>query len=134
VFLLAKNCGTSVEMIEKWYADVKFARMTKELRQEWKRLDEDQPLANVIYPQILTASWVSDSQASLACKEWEGAMDWQALVAAFLGGLASGWTLKFVVDARRITKTVSTATRDRVTQVGNTVGGDMAGGDIRKKS
>ena len=61
-------------------------------------------------------------------------MDWPALVVAFLGGLASGWTLKFVVDARRTTKVVSTDTRDKVTQVGNTVGGDMAGGDIRKKS
>ena len=42
VFLLARNCGTSVEMIDKWYADVKLERMTKELRPEWKRLDEDQ--------------------------------------------------------------------------------------------
>jgi hypothetical protein len=61
-------------------------------------------------------------------------MDWPALVAAFVGGLASGWTLKFAVDARRTTKTVSTAKRDKVTQVGNAVGGDMAGGDIRKNS
>lgn len=38
VFLLARNCGTSVEMIDKWYADVKLERMSKELRPEWKRL------------------------------------------------------------------------------------------------
>lgn len=61
-------------------------------------------------------------------------MDWPALVVAFLGGLAGGWTLKFVVDARRTTKVVSTDTRAEVTQASNTVGGDMAGGDIRKKS
>jgi hypothetical protein len=58
-------------------------------------------------------------------------MDWAAIIGAFLAGLAGGWTLKLVVDARRQTKIDSHATGD-VVQSGNTVGGDMAGRDIRQ--
>jgi integrase len=36
VFLLGKNTGTSSDMIERFYADVKLERMTKELRPEWR--------------------------------------------------------------------------------------------------
>lgn len=35
VFLLAQNTGTSADMIERFYADVKLERMHKELRPEW---------------------------------------------------------------------------------------------------
>jgi integrase len=35
VFLLAKNTGTSADMIDRFYADVKLERMHKELRPEW---------------------------------------------------------------------------------------------------
>lgn len=58
-------------------------------------------------------------------------MDWLGLIVSFIGGLASGWTLKFVVDARRTTTSTSSH-RGTVTQTGNSVGGDIAGGDIRK--
>ncbi len=37
VFLLAKNTGTSVEMIEKFYADVKLETMKDELRPVWTK-------------------------------------------------------------------------------------------------
>ena len=36
VFLLAKNTGTSSDMIERFYADVKLEQMHKELRPEWR--------------------------------------------------------------------------------------------------
>jgi hypothetical protein len=36
VFLLAKNTGTSSAMIERFYADVKLERMSKELRPDWR--------------------------------------------------------------------------------------------------
>jgi integrase len=52
VFLLAKNTGTSSAMIERFYADVKLERMTKELRPEWRGRGH-------------TASMFSDSQKAL---------------------------------------------------------------------
>ena len=36
VFLLAKNTGTSSDMIERFYGQVKLERMAKELRPEWR--------------------------------------------------------------------------------------------------
>ena len=39
VFLLAKNTGTSSDMIERFYGHVKLERMAKELRPEWRRPD-----------------------------------------------------------------------------------------------
>jgi hypothetical protein len=36
VFLLARNTGTSPEMIDRFYGHVKLERMTKELRLEWR--------------------------------------------------------------------------------------------------
>ena len=36
VFLLAKNTGTSSDMIERFYGRVKLERMAKELRPEWR--------------------------------------------------------------------------------------------------
>ena len=35
VFLLVKNTGTSSNMIERFYGQVKLERMAKELRPEW---------------------------------------------------------------------------------------------------
>lgn len=37
VFILAKNTGTSPEMIDRFYADVKLERMKEQLRPEWRR-------------------------------------------------------------------------------------------------
>ena len=52
----------------------------------------------------------------------------------FAAGLVGGYTLKIVVDARRNTTTVTSdqSDRQRVTQRGNLVGGDMAGRDVNK--
>ncbi len=36
VFLLAKNTGTSSDMIERFYGQVKLELMAKELRPEWR--------------------------------------------------------------------------------------------------
>ena len=36
VFLLAKNTGTSSDVIERLYGRVKLERMAKELRPEWR--------------------------------------------------------------------------------------------------
>jgi len=36
VFPLAKNTGTSSDMIERFYGQVKLERMAKELRPEWR--------------------------------------------------------------------------------------------------
>ena len=36
VFLLAKNTGTSSDMIERFYGQVMLERMAKELRPEWR--------------------------------------------------------------------------------------------------
>ena len=36
VFLLTKNTGTSSDMIERFYGQVKLERMAKELRPEWR--------------------------------------------------------------------------------------------------
>ena len=36
VFLLAKNTGMSLDMIERFYGQVKLERMAKELRPEWR--------------------------------------------------------------------------------------------------
>jgi integrase len=36
VFLLAKNTGTSSDMIERFYGQVTLERMAKELRPEWR--------------------------------------------------------------------------------------------------
>ncbi len=36
VLLLAKNTGTSSDMIERFYGQVKLERMAKELRPEWR--------------------------------------------------------------------------------------------------
>jgi hypothetical protein len=36
VFLLAKNAGTSSDMIERFYGQVKLELMAKELRPEWR--------------------------------------------------------------------------------------------------
>ena len=36
VFLLAKNTGTSSDMIERFYGQVKLERMAKQLRPEWR--------------------------------------------------------------------------------------------------
>jgi hypothetical protein len=48
----------------------------------------------------------------------------------FIAGLGTGWTLKFA-----ITKISSKSSRSNFTsQKGNSVGGDMAGGDIKKQT
>jgi integrase len=39
IYLLGRNTGTSSNMIERFYADVKLERMTKELRPEWRTAD-----------------------------------------------------------------------------------------------
>ncbi len=36
MFLLARNTGTSSDMIERFYGQVKLERMAKELRPEWR--------------------------------------------------------------------------------------------------
>ncbi len=36
VYLLAKNTGTSSDMIERFYGHVQLDRMAKELRPEWR--------------------------------------------------------------------------------------------------
>jgi hypothetical protein len=36
VFLLARNTGTSSDMIERFYGQTKLGRMAKELRPEWR--------------------------------------------------------------------------------------------------
>jgi hypothetical protein len=36
VFLLARNTGTSSDMIERFYGQVKLERMAKELRPDWR--------------------------------------------------------------------------------------------------
>ena len=36
VFVLAKNSGTSSDMIERFYGQVKLERMAMELRPEWR--------------------------------------------------------------------------------------------------
>ena len=41
VFLLAKNTGTSSDMIERFYGQVKLERMAKELRPEWRAMPRD---------------------------------------------------------------------------------------------
>ena len=41
VFLLAKNTGTSSNMIERFYGEVKLERMAKELRPEWSVRPKD---------------------------------------------------------------------------------------------
>jgi hypothetical protein len=41
VFLLAKNTGTSSDMIERFYGQVKLERMAKELRPEWSVRPKD---------------------------------------------------------------------------------------------
>ncbi|WP_245624551.1 tyrosine-type recombinase/integrase [Belnapia moabensis] len=41
VFLLAKNTGTSSDMIERFYGQVKLERMAKELRPEWRMAGEE---------------------------------------------------------------------------------------------
>ena len=41
VFLLAKNTGTSSDMIERFYGQLKLKRMVEELRPEWRRQDAD---------------------------------------------------------------------------------------------
>jgi len=35
--MIAKNCGTSAEMIEKFYSHVRMENMVDELRPEWRR-------------------------------------------------------------------------------------------------
>jgi len=42
VFLLAKNTGTSSDMIERFYGQVKLERMAKELRPEWRMRGGDE--------------------------------------------------------------------------------------------
>ena len=41
VFLLAKNTGTSSDMIERVYGQAKLERMAKELRPEWRMGGEE---------------------------------------------------------------------------------------------
>ena len=41
VFLLAKNTGTSCNMIERFHGQVKLERMAKELRSEWRPMPRD---------------------------------------------------------------------------------------------
>ena len=41
VFLLAKNCGTSSEMVDRFYGQVKLETMVKELRPEWRVRGEE---------------------------------------------------------------------------------------------
>jgi hypothetical protein len=36
LFLLARNTGTSSDMIKRFYGHVKLERMAKELRPEWR--------------------------------------------------------------------------------------------------
>ena len=41
VFWLAMNTGTSSDMIERFYGQVKLERMAKELRPEWRAMPRD---------------------------------------------------------------------------------------------
>lgn len=50
-------------------------------------------------------------------------------LAAFLGGLGAGVTLKIVMSNRNN----SVKRSNKVSQRGNFVGGDMSGGDMHKK-
>jgi hypothetical protein len=49
-------------------------------------------------------------------------MEYLPQILSFLGGLASGWTLKVIIDKSKNTTTIS----------GNKAGGDIAGRDIKK--
>lgn len=51
-------------------------------------------------------------------------MDYLSELVSFLLGAVSGWSLKLVIDR---------SSRGDTTQVGNSVGGDMAGRDLHKK-
>jgi hypothetical protein len=53
----------------------------------------------------------------------EASMDIVTHVISFLAGLGAGWTLKVVMNSRSASSS----------QIGNKVGGDMAGGDINKR-
>lgn len=54
----------------------------------------------------------------------EVSMEHLSEILSFIGGLLSGFTLKIVIDR---------SSKNKVNQIRNTVGGDMAGRDIHKK-
>ncbi|WP_175652885.1 hypothetical protein [Pseudomonas sp. Marseille-P9899] len=57
-------------------------------------------------------------------------MEYLSYIVTFIAGLGTGWTLKVA-----ITKISSRNSRNSsASQKGNTVGGDMAGGDIKKQT
>jgi hypothetical protein len=57
-------------------------------------------------------------------------MEYLSHIVTFIAGLGTGWTLKVA-----ITKMSSSNSRNSfASQKGNTVGGDMAGGDIKKQT
>ena len=57
-------------------------------------------------------------------------MEYLSHIFTFIAGLGTGWTLKIA-----ITKFSSKSSRNSYTsQKGNTVGGDMAGGDMKKQT
>lgn len=53
-------------------------------------------------------------------------MDYLTHILTFILGLGAGWTLNIVIKSR------SSNNSRRTVQKGNNVGGDMAGGDIKK--
>ncbi|PVZ59442.1 hypothetical protein C9422_09775 [Pseudomonas sp. B1(2018)] len=57
-------------------------------------------------------------------------MDYLSHVLTFLAGLGAGWTLKIFVSNRSSRKSRTTFAN----QTGNSVGGDMAAGDINKNN
>jgi hypothetical protein len=58
----------------------------------------------------------------------ESIMEYLTHIATFIAGLGAGWTLKVVVSNMHIKYSKRNSSR----QNNNTVGGDMAGGDIKK--
>lgn len=56
-------------------------------------------------------------------------MEYLTHIATFIAGLGAGWTLKVVVSNTHIRHSKKISTQQKY----NTVGGDMAGGDINKK-
>lgn len=56
-------------------------------------------------------------------------MEYLTHIATFITGLGAGWTLKVVISNKHIQNSKKISTQ----QKSNTVGGDMAGGDINKK-
>lgn len=64
-------------------------------------------------------------------------MEWIGETVSFIVGVLAGYTLKVVVDKRRLSPEQRDVTADAsegsTIQIGNAAGGDMAGRDIKKK-